>query len=62
MRTRAPSRTLELAMILPNIPESMSLDQQDAEQPITSQALPYQLRRNGAPRYRCGTRGSSNCS
>ena len=62
VRTRAQSRTLERAMTLPNIPESISLDQQEAEQTYRSQALPYQLRRNRAPRYRRGTCGSRNCS
>ena len=49
-------------MTLPSIPESMSLDRQDAEQVTFSQAPPYQLGRNRAPRYRCGTCGSHNCS
>ena len=38
MRTRARSRTLERAMTLPNIPESISPDQQGAEQISPSQA------------------------
>ena len=50
MRTRAWSRTLERGMTLPNLPESMSPDQQGAEQTSLSQAPPYQLRRNRAPR------------
>ena len=46
-------------MTLPSIPESRSLDQQDTEQtPLQS----YQLRRNRARQYRCGTCGSRNCS
>ena len=40
MRTRTRSRTLERAMTLPNIPESISLDQQGAEQTTPSQAPP----------------------
>ena len=62
VRTRAQSQTLERAMTLPNIAESISPEQREAEQPTPSQAPPYQLRRNRAPRYRCGTCGSRNCS
>ena len=62
MRTRARSRTLERVMTLPNIPDTMLPDQQGAEQTSPSQAPPYQLRRNRAPRYRCGTCGSRDCS
>ena len=62
VRTRAQSQTLERAMTLPNIAESISQEQREAEQPTPSQAPPYQLRRNRAPRYRCGTCGSRNCS
>ena len=49
-------------MTLPNIPESMSLDQQDAEETHPSQAPPHELRRDRAPRYRCGTCGFHTCS
>ena len=49
-------------MTLPNIAESMSPEEREAQPPIPSQAPPYQLRRNRAPRYRCGTCGSRNCS
>ena len=49
-------------MTLPKIPESMSLDQQYAEQTPPSQAPPYQLRPDRAPQYRCGTSGTLNCS
>ena len=49
-------------MALPNIPESISLDQQDAEQQLAPKAPPYQLRHKRAPRYRCGNCGSRNCS
>ena len=62
VRTRAQSQTLERATTLPNIAESMSPEQREAEQPTSSQAPPYLLRRNRAPRYRCGTCGSRNCS
>ena len=62
VRTRAQSQTLERAMTLPNIAESISPEQREAEQPTPSQAPPYQLRHNRAPRYRCGTCGSRNCS
>ena len=62
VRTRAQSQTLERAMTLPNIAESISPEQREAEQPTPSQAPSYQLRRNRAPRYRCGTCGSRNCS
>ena len=34
----------------------------DTQSPTPSQVPPYQLRRNRAPRYRCGTCGSRNCS
>ena len=44
------------------MPESLSLGQEDAEQAPSSQTSPYQLGRNRAPRYRCGTCGSRNCS
>ena len=49
-------------MTLPNLPKSMSLDPRDVEQTPPSQAPPHQLRRNRAPRFRCGTCGSRNCS
>ena len=62
IRTRAQPRKLERAMTLPNIAESMSPEQRELEQPSLSQAPPYQLRANRAPRYRCGTCGSRNCS
>ena len=61
-RTRAQSQTLERAMPLPIIAESMSPEQREAQPPTPSQAPPYLLQRNGAPRYRCGTCGSRNCS
>ena len=49
-------------MTLPNIAESTSPEQRQAEQSNPPRAAPYQLRRNRAPRYRCGTCGSRNCS
>ena len=62
VRIRAQSRTLERAMTLPNIAESTSPEQRQAEQLNPPRAAPYQLRRNRVPRYRCGTCGSRNCS
>ena len=62
IRTRAQSRTLESAMTLPNIPESLSQEQQDAEEAIYTETQPYRLRTNRAPRYKCGTCGSRICS
>ena len=62
LRIRAQSQTLERAMTLPNIAESLSSEQPEAEQTTTSRAPPYLLRRNRTPRYRCGTCGSRNCS
>ena len=59
---RAQSQTLDRAMTLPNIAESMPTEEREAQPPTTSQAPPFQLRRNRAPRYRCGTCGSRNCS
>ena len=49
-------------MTLPNIAESLSSEQPEAEQTTTSRAPPYLLRRNRTRRYRCGTCGSRNCS
>ena len=49
-------------MNLLNIPESQSSTQQNTEQATRSQTQRYQLRRNRAPRYRCGTCGSRDCS
>ena len=60
--TRAQSQTLERAMTLPNIAESISPEKLEAQPPTPSKAPPDQLRRNRAPRYRCGTCGSRNCS
>ena len=60
--TRAKSQTLESAMTLPNIAESRSPEEREAQPPTPSQASAYQLRRNRAPRYRYGTCGSRYCS
>ena len=60
--TRVQSQTLERAMTLPNIAESRSPEEREAQPPTPSQAPPYQLRRNRAPRYRCGSCGSRYCS
>ena len=60
--TRVQSQTLERAMTLPDIAESMLLEEREVQPPTPSQAPPYQLRRNRAPRYRCGTCGSRYCS
>ena len=60
--TRAQSQTLERAMTLPNIAESMSPEEREAQPPTPSRATTYQLRRNRTPRCRCGTCGSLNCS
>ena len=49
------------AMILPDIPATISLEQQDAVQ-TSSQVHPHQLRAKRVPRYRCRTCGSRNCS
>ena len=49
-------------MTIPNIAESTSPEQRQAEQLNPPRAAPYQLRRNRVPRYRCGTCGSRNCS
>ena len=60
--TRVQSQTLERAMTLPDIAESISPEEREVQPTTPSQAPPYQLRRNRAPRYRCGTCGSRYCS
>ena len=62
MSTRAPPRTLDKAMTLPEAPENQSLDQPGAEEGISSDAPGCQLRANRAPRYKYGTCCSRNCS
>ena len=60
---RAPPRILDRAMTLPEIPETQSPpENQNSELGPSSQTLRYQLRANRAPRYKCGTCGSRNCS
>ena len=50
-------------MTLPEIPETQSPpENQNSELGPSSQTLRYQLRANRAPRYKCGTCGSRNCS
>ena len=49
-------------MTLPDIAESRSPEERGVQPPTPSQAPPYQLRRNRAPRYRCGTCDSRYCS
>ena len=61
--TRATPRILDRAMTLPEIPETQSPpENQNSEMGPSSQTLRYQLRANRAPRYKCGTCGSRNCS
>ena len=45
-------------MTLPEIPQTQPGSHEDT----STQAPCYQLRTNRAPRYRCGTSGSRNCS
>ena len=49
-------------MTLPDIQERQLPNQQNAEQATSSQALSYRLRGKRAPRHKCGTCGSRNCS
>ena len=49
-------------MTLPDIQERQLPNQQNAEQATSSQAPRYRLRANRAPRHKCGTCGSRNCS
>ena len=61
--TRAPPRKLDRAMTLPEVPESQQPpENQNSEPRPSSQTSRYQLRANRAPRYKCGTCGSRNCS
>ena len=49
-------------MTLPEVLESPSPTQSGSREDTSTQAPRYQLRTNRAPRYRCGTCGSRNCS
>ena len=61
--TRAPPRILDRAMTLPEIPETQSPpENRNSEIGPSSQTSRYQLRANRAPRYKCGTCGSRNCT
>ena len=60
--TRAPPRTHDSAMTLPEIPESPNPTQPNTLDDASRRAPRYQLRANRAPRYRCGTCGSRDCS
>ena len=60
--TRAPPRTLDRALTLPEIPESQTPYTSASGKRPSLQAQRYQLRANRAPRYTCGTCGSRNCS
>ena len=60
--SRTAPRTLDRAMILPQIPESSSPAQSPHFDDNSRQAPRYQLRTNRAPKYKCGTCGSRNCS
>ena len=59
--TRAPPRTRDRILALLEFSENLSPDRPGIENTF-SQAPRYQLRANRAPRYRCGTYGSRNCS
>ena len=60
--TRAQPGTHDRAMKLPEILESPSSTQSGSRGNVSTQAPRYQLRANGAPRYKCGTCGSRNCT
>ena len=49
-------------MTLPEIPESPLPTESESHDGVPTRAPRYQLRANRAPRYRCGTCGSRNCS
>ena len=49
-------------MTLPQIPESSTSTQSNQLDDISRQAPRYQLRANRAPKFRCGTCGSRDCS
>ena len=60
--TRTPPRTHDRAVTLPEIPGSPVLTQSDSLDDTSRQAPRYQLRANRAPRYRCRTCSSRDCS
>ena len=60
--TRAPPGTHDRAMTLPEAPESQSPARSDSRESTSQQVPRYQLRANRAPRYKCGTCGSRNCT
>ena len=60
--TRAPPRIHDRAMTLPEVPESPDPTQPNTLDAASRRAPRYQLRANRAPRYRCGTCGSRDCS
>ena len=60
--TRAPPGTHDRAMTLPEAPESQSPARSDSRENTSPQVPRYQLRANRAPRYKCGTCGSRNCT
>ena len=60
--SRTTPRTLDRAMTLPQIPESSTPTQPNHLDDTSRQAPRYQLRANRAPKYRCGTCGSRDCS
>ena len=49
-------------MTLPHIPESSTPTQSNLPDDTSRQTPRYQLRANRAPKYRCGTCGSRDCS
>ena len=60
--SRTAPRTLDRAMTLPQIPESSSPAHPPQLDDNSRQAPRYQLRTNRAPKYKCGTCGSRDCS
>ena len=60
--TRGPTGTHDRAMTLPEISVNQALTQSGSRENTSTQEPRYQLRANRAPRYKCGTCGSRNCS
>ena len=60
--TRASPGTHDRAMTLPEALESQSPARSDSRENTSPQVPWYQLRANRAPRYKCGTCGSRNCT